>query len=188
MHDAGMGAIMARPMLAFPRDSWRTITALCGTLAVGVAIWVAGHLAFSAEVHEAGVVAHLVALAVGFGGVLTADFLMLRWLAGRSTLSAAVRGVSRLHLPIWAGVVGLIGSGCVLEPNLGAPLTMVKMALVVGLTVNGFGASALSRRLVKHADDTPLPARLLAWGAACGAISQVCWWGSIGIGFWNSAH
>jgi hypothetical protein len=44
-------------------------------------------------------------------------------ISGRSTLAEAIRGAERLHLPIWVGLAGLIGSGAFLEPNLNSALT-----------------------------------------------------------------
>ncbi|WP_328402522.1 hypothetical protein [Nocardia sp. NBC_00403] len=170
-------------------DSWLAVTAagLLATLTLAAALWIAAHLDVDRQLHTVGLFVHLAALVLGFGGVLVADYLMLLWLAGRSTLAEALTGMSRLHIPIWAGLAGLIASGCVLEPNLDSPLTRIKMALILALTLNGLQAVILSRRLAQHVV-APLSARLLLWGATSGAISQICWWGAIGIGFWNAEH
>ncbi|MFX0579533.1 hypothetical protein [Nocardia nepalensis] len=170
-------------------DSWWMVSAagLLATLTLAAALWVAVHLDVDQQLHTAGLFAHLAALVLGFGGVLVADYLMLLWLAGRSTLTEAVAGMSRLHAPIWIGLLGLIVSGCLLEPNLDSTLTRIKMTLILILTINGLQAMILSKRLSNHVS-TPLTTRLLIWGAASGAISQICWWGAIAIGFGNSQH
>ncbi|MEU2031301.1 hypothetical protein [Nocardia amamiensis] len=110
-------------------DSW-WIVAAAGVLAAAVlaaAVWISVHLVVHPVLHTAGLFVHLAALVVGFGGVLMADYLALRWLAGRSSFAEAVRGANRLHAPIWAGLVGLIASGCVLEPNLASMLTRTEL-------------------------------------------------------------
>lgn len=170
-------------------DSWWTVAAagLLTTVTLGGALWIADHLDVDRQLHTVSLFIHLAALVLGFGGVLIADYLMLVWLAGRSTLAEALAGVARLHVPIWVGLVGLVASGCLLEPNLGSAMTRTKMAFVLILTLNGLQALLLGKRLTNHVS-IPLTTRLLLWGAASGAISQICWWGAIGIGFWNAEH
>ncbi|MGW6725684.1 hypothetical protein ACWF9G_07245 [Nocardia sp. NPDC055029] len=160
---------------------------MASTAVLAAALWVAAHVHPEPALHTAGLFVHLAALVLGFGGVLIADYLTLLWLLGRSTLAEAMAGVSRMHVPIWAGLAALVASGCVLEPNLSSPLTQTKMVFTALLTINGIQATLLSRRL-SDATSAPLPAGLLLWGAASGAISQVCWWGAIAIGFWNAQH
>ncbi|WP_433591272.1 hypothetical protein [Nocardia sp. CA-145437] len=170
-----------------PHDSWG-ITAAYALLATGTltaALWIAAHVTASPAVHHGGVFVHLASLVVGFGGVLTADSFVLRWAAGRLDLASALRAVSRLHVPIWLGLAGLVASGCVLEPDLSSTMTRTKLALVLALTLNGIQAYSLNHRLTARGD-TPLTARLLTWGAATGMASQVCWWGATAIGFLNA--
>ncbi|MFD4433291.1 hypothetical protein [Nocardia sp. NPDC058497] len=174
-----------RPLGLF--DSWWFIgaAAVGSTGILAAALWVATHVHPDPALRTAGLFVHLAGLVLGFGGVLIADYLTVLWLLGRSTLVEAMRGVSRLHVPIWVGLAALVASGCVLEPNLSSPLTQAKMVLIVLLTINGLQATLLSKHLADAAS-APLPIRLLLWGAISGAISQVCWWGAIAIGFWNS--
>ncbi|MEC3952720.1 hypothetical protein VMT65_06730 [Nocardia sp. CDC153] len=170
-----------------PHDSWRIVAAyaLLATGTLAAAVWIAAHVTASPAVHTGGLFVHLTSLVVGFGGVLMADSFVLRWAAGRLTLAETLRAVSRLHVPIWLGLAGLVASGCVLEPNLASTMTRTKLTLVLVLTLNGIQACALERRL-RARGDTPLTGRLLAWGAATGLVSQVCWWGATAIGFLNA--
>ncbi len=170
-------------------DSWWLIgaAALGSTALLGGVLWVATHVHPDPALHTAGLFVHLAGLTLGFGGVLIADYLTALWLTGRSTLAEAMAGVSRMHVPIWLGLATLVVSGGVLEPDLGSPPTQIKMALTAILTVNGLQATVLSKRLAERTTG-PLPPRLLVWGAASGAISQICWWGAIAIGFWNAQH
>jgi hypothetical protein len=173
-----------------PGDSWWPVAAT-GTLltaALAVVVWVSGHLTVSPAVHTTGLFLHLASLVLGFGGVMIADYMMLRWLFGRSTFAEAVQWVSRLHAPIWTGLAGLVISGIVLEPNLASTFTRTKMVMVLILTLNGLQSSAiLSKRLAQRAG-VPPTARLLAWGLSSALISQICWWGAIVIGFRNAQH
>lgn len=172
-----------------PLDSWWLLgaTTLATLGALGTAVWVATHVHPDPVLHTAGLFVHLAGLTLGFGGVLIADYLTALWLLGRSTLAEAMTGVNRMHLPIWLGLAILVVSGCVLEPNLSSPLTQVKMAATAILTVNGLQTTILGRRLSNHSV-APLSAPLLLWGAASGAISQLCWWTAVAIGFWNAQH
>ncbi|WP_458689647.1 hypothetical protein [Nocardia tengchongensis] len=181
------GARFPTGTAGIPHDSWRIASAyaVLATGALTAAIWIAAHVRASPAVHTGGVFVHLAALVLGFGGVLTADSFVLRWAAGRLDLAAALGAVSRLHVPIWLGLAGLVTSGCVLEPNLASTMTRTKLALVLVLTLNGIQAYSLNRHL-KARGDQPLTPRLLAWGAATGVVSQVCWWGATAIGFLNA--
>lgn len=168
-------------------DSWWIIAAaaVLAALTLAVVVWIADHLTVDPVLHKAGLFVHLASLVIGFGGVLMGDYLVLRWLAGRSSFAEALHGMNRLHTPIWIGLAGLIVSGAVLEPNLASNLTRTKLALVLILTLNGLQARVLSRRLAHHTS-TPLTTRLLLWAAVSGLVSQFSWWGAILIGFWNA--
>ncbi|MDF3305572.1 hypothetical protein P3H15_11115 [Rhodococcus sp. T2V] len=170
-------------------DSWFIVlaAALLAALALAGVLWISVHVRVDPVLHTAALFVHLASLVLGFGGVLIADYLVLLWISGRSTLAEAIRGAERLHLPIWAGLAGLVASGALLEPDLASTLTRTKLVLVLLLTVNGLQALILGRRIA-HSDATHLPARLTLWGAATALISQLCWWGAVWIGFWNAEH
>jgi len=170
-------------------DSWWTI-ALAGVLAsatVAVVLWISAHVTVDPLLHMAALFAHLASLVLGFGGVLIADYLVLVWVSGRSTLTEAIAGAHRLHLPIWLGLAGLVASGALLEPNLASTLTRIKVACVLILTLNGLQALILSRRMARAATVSLAPT-LTVWGAATAAVSQICWWAAVWIGFWNAEH
>ncbi|MEV6769989.1 hypothetical protein AB0N05_15320 [Nocardia sp. NPDC051030] len=186
MFDGG-GVRYGTGVARIPHDSWRIVAAyaLLATGALAGAVWIAAHATVTHAVHTGGLFVHLASLMLGFGGVLVADSFALRWLAGRATLGETLRVINRLHAPIWVGLAGLVSSGCVLEPNLSSSMTRTKLTLVLILTLNGIQAWALGRRLHRRGD-APLTARLLAWGAATGLVSQICWWGATAIGFINA--
>ncbi|GAA2819265.1 hypothetical protein GCM10010441_49600 [Kitasatospora paracochleata] len=149
--------------------------------------WTAGHLHADPSLHTAALFVHLATLVVGFGAVLAIDYLGLLWLLGRRTLRQVVDFTAPLHVPVWAGLAGLTFSGILLEPHLDSPLTWLKLVLVLAIALNGVHATALHQRLEEYGDTRP-PHRLLGRGAASALISQVGWWGSVAIGFWNAQH
>ncbi|MEV0292502.1 hypothetical protein [Nocardia sp. NPDC050710] len=158
---------------------------LIGTLtALGTAIWVSTHLHPSPTLHGIALFAHLSALVFGFGAVLLADYFVLLWLLGRADFAETIATIGRLHPPIWLGLAGLVASGTLLEPNLAATATRVKLALVLVVAVNGLQATALGTRMAA-AGATPGPG-LLARGALTALVSHLCWWGAMGIGFWTT--
>ncbi|MGW4339503.1 hypothetical protein ACWEK5_42965 [Rhodococcus koreensis] len=170
-------------------DSWAIVcaAAILAATVLAVVVWISVHVEVAPVLHTAALFVHLASLVLGFGGVLIADYLVLVWVSGRSTLAEAMRGAERLHLPIWAGLTGLVASGAFLEPNLASALTRTKLVLVLVLTVNGLQALILSRRIT-HGAGAQLPTRLTLWGAATATVSQMCWWGAVWIGFWNAEH
>jgi len=177
--------------LAFPgtpHGSWWVFIvsacAACGVL--GAAVWMSTRLHPDPTMRNIALFVHLACLVLGFGAVLAADYFIVLWLARRATLAEAVHVTTRLHWPIWAGLLGLVISGTLLGPSLSAAMTQVKLVFVAVLILNGLQAAILSRR-VKASTGT-MGIRLLTWGAMTATLSQVCWWGSAWIGFWNAIH
>jgi hypothetical protein len=175
-----------RPLTLY--NSGRIFAATAGGAwaVLGLAIWMSTRLHPDHAVFLGALFVHLASLVLGFGAVLVADYFVFLWLAKRCPLTETVHVAGRLHLPIWLGVIGLIFSGMLLEPNLAATATRVKLVLVAVLTLNGLQAFVLSKRMEASAGTLTL--RLLAWGATTSTISQVCWWGAVAIGFWNTTH
>ncbi|GAA3100498.1 hypothetical protein [Streptomyces echinatus] len=168
-------------------DTWWTVAAasLAACLALSACAWISLHLRVDAALHTAALFLHLASLVLGFGAVLAADYSALLYLTGRCTLRDALDSAARLHVPIWAGLAGLVASGVMLHPNLGSVPTRVKLGLVLLLTLNGLQAGLLNRRLTQQ-DATPPTRRLMVRGASTALVSQICWWGAVLIGFRNS--
>ncbi|MFE5772708.1 hypothetical protein ACFQ7O_30610 [Streptomyces sp. NPDC056485] len=66
------------------------------------------------SIHTAALFVHLASLVLGFGAVLSANYHGLLWATWRAPLTELVPAVSPPHLPIWAGVGGLVVSGLML--------------------------------------------------------------------------
>jgi hypothetical protein len=160
-----------------------TAAAAAATALVGAAIWLSTLVHPSPALHDAALFAHLGFLILGFGAVLVADYFFALWLLGRTTFAEAITNASRLHPLIWTGLVGLLVSGALLSPNLTSGITLVKLGFVATLTLNGVQAMALAKRMSTLTEMPPM--RLLLWGGLTSAISQICWWGAVLIGFLN---
>src|SRR3712207_3388531 len=91
----------------------------------------APHLQVGAGLHRLALFAHLAALVLGFGAVLTLDWFGLLWMLGRENLTTLVRVAQVAHTPIWIGLAGLTLSGALLSPDTSAPLTVVKLLAVL---------------------------------------------------------
>ncbi|GGP77382.1 hypothetical protein [Streptomyces melanogenes] len=165
----------------------------CRTAAASLAVcagwaattWIALHLQADATLHTAALFVHLASLVLGFGAVLAVDYYGALWLMGRKTLREVLDFTAPLHVPVWVGLGGLLFSGAFLHPDLGSPLTCVKLGLVLVLALNGVQASALHRRLAAVNGEPVRPA-LLIRSAVTAAVSQAAWWGAVTIGFLNS--
>ncbi|MGK5548760.1 hypothetical protein ACSNOH_29110 [Streptomyces sp. URMC 127] len=182
---ASSGARHAKPLGLY--DSWWTVAGaglmICGAWAV--CVWVSAHLQADATLHTAALFVHLAGLVLGFGAVLVADYYGLLWITGRCSLREALGSAGRLHTPIWAGLVALVASGMLLHPNPSATLTAVKLVLVLVLSLNGLQAGLLNRRMAEQSSASPSTG-VLVWGGATALVSQICWWGAVGIGFLNT--
>ncbi|OAR26453.1 hypothetical protein A8W25_08150 [Streptomyces sp. ERV7] len=150
-------------------------------------MWIALHLKADATLHTAALFVHLASLILGFGAVLAVDYYGALWLRGRKTLREVLDFTGPLHVPVWLGLGGLLFSGAFLHPDLGSPLTCLKLVLVLVLSLNGVQASALHRRLAA-VDGGPVGPSLLIRSAVTAAVSQGAWWGAVVIGFLNSRH
>ena len=166
------------------RDYATHLTAAATTGLLVAAIWLSNQVQPSPMWHDIALFAHLASLMLGFGAVLVADYFFVLWRLGRVTFAEAVRSTSRLHLLVWAGLTVLVASGTLLQPNLQSPVTLVKLGLVLGLSLNGVHIAVVGQRMAAI-NGTP-PVRLLIRGGLATVVSQICWWGAIVIGFVNA--
>ncbi|MCM0673165.1 hypothetical protein NCC78_00225 [Micromonospora phytophila] len=146
---------------------------------------VAPHVGVSAGVRQLALFAHLAALVLGFGAVLTLDWFALLWLLRRRTLATVMQVARGVHTPIWLGLGGLTLSGVVLAPDTSTPLTVVKLVAVLAVAINGLCARQVQRRLAELNRKSP-PLRLLLTAALVMVISQAGWWTATTIGFLNA--
>jgi hypothetical protein len=145
----------------------------------------APHIGADANVRQLALFAHLAALVLGFGAVLTLDWFALMWLLRRRDLATVMQVAHGVHIPVWLGLGGLAVSGVVLAPDTSAPLTVVKLVAVLAVAINGLCARQMQRRLVELNGQTP-PPRLLLTAALVTVTSQAGWWTATTIGFLNA--
>ena len=148
--------------------------------AVGAASTVHPHQA----VHDTALFVHLACLVVGFGAVLSVDWVALLWTLNRRSFADLLFAARNAHTPIWTGYAGLVASGILLEPDLSSPATRVKLALVLLVGWNGALAVAIHRRL-EGAGSTPRGG-LLVVSSLAAVLSQIGWWGATVVGFINA--
>ncbi|WFF02683.1 hypothetical protein [Micromonospora sp. WMMD964] len=148
------------------------------------AILVAPHVALSPGWRMVALFCHLTCLVVGFGAVLTVDWISLRWLFRREPLGSVLTAARGAHLLIWLGLVGLLASGAALGPDTSSGLVWVKLLAVLAVGVNGLFLGRVRDRLTV-ADGRPPWSALLA-GVVAATVSQVGWWTATLIGFWSA--
>jgi hypothetical protein len=161
---------------------WAPLAATGAGIAVAgaVCLWTATTVHPGRAVHDCALFVHLASLVVGFGAVLSVDWVALLWVLRRRRLSDVLVTAGNVHVPIWAGYSGLVLSGVLLEPSLGSPITQVKLALVLLIGWNGLVATWLHH--VLHGD---VRRRLIVVSALSATVSQLGWWGAMAIGFVN---
>jgi hypothetical protein len=136
-------------------------------------------------VHRFALFAHLAALVLGFGAVLSLDWFGLMWMLGREDLLTLVRVAQVAHTPIWLGLVGLTLSGVLLSPDTTAAPTVVKLLAVLAVGINGLAAARVQRRLLGLQGRVP-PRPLLAKAVLVATVSQAGWWTATLVGFLNA--
>jgi hypothetical protein len=143
------------------------------------------HVRTGAAVHQFALFAHLAALVLGFGAVLTLDRFGLMWMLGRQDLTTLVRVAQVAHTPIWLGLAGLTLSGVLLSPDTSAAPTVVKLLAVLAVAINGLAAARVQRRLLALEGGIP-PRPLLFAAVLVATVSQAGWWTATLVGFLNA--
>jgi hypothetical protein len=140
-------------------------------------------------VHNIAVVVHVMCMVVAFGAIILLDWHGFLWLVGRRKLTETIRLDGAATPLIWGGLAGMLATGMLLNPHLDNPMTDVKLAAVLVLSLNGILLIPLMRRLARLPDDALF--KDLSTGQrthllVCLVISQASWWTAITIGFINA--
>ncbi len=135
-------------------------------------------------VHSIALFGHLASLIVGFGSVLGVDYYGFLWFLGKIPLPTMVRQADRMGPLIWLGLGGLITTGALMQPELSAPLTLIKMMCVVAIGITGVLALSTKRAMIRAMPTVGRP--LLIRGLLLAAASQALWWSAVVIGFLNA--
>ena len=173
------------------RSSRRLVAILClGAAAAWTLAVVTGtYITAQGALRVLAVASHILAMVVAFGAILLVDWHGFLWLIGRRELAETIRLDGAAGPLIWSGTAVLLFSGALLSPDLSNPLTVVKLAAVLVLMLNGIKLIPLMRRLVVMPPTTTfaaLPIGQRIHMLLCLGISQLCWWSAIVIGFVNA--
>lgn len=144
---------------------------------------------FGPELHRIGLAVHVLALVLSFGAILVVDWLGFLWLLGKRELHESGRLESAAKPLIWGGLSLLLVSGALIHPDLGNPVTVVKLVCVLVLMLNGLAIGPAMRQLLALPPRTrfgDVARRLRTRLLVALTISQACWWTAVMIGLVNS--
>lgn len=169
-----------------PRHHWPLNPAearLAGVfvIIIGAVILLSTQIRVPHLVHEIALFGHLCCLLIGFGSVLAVDWFGLLFLARQMSMGAVLVQAHRMTPMIWLGLLGLVGTGMFLRPDLTSSLVVVKLCCVLGISVVGALTLATKRQMVHRVAD--LPRRLMLRGMILASASQALWWTAVVIGF-----
>ncbi|MFE5670529.1 hypothetical protein ACFQ58_02870 [Agromyces sp. NPDC056523] len=172
------------------RSRRRRLVAYVGVAAGwALTVWAATVLTPPDWLHGIALFVHLASLVVGLGAVLMIEWHALLWATGWSSARELRQADRTMILPVWAGLGGLLLSGALLEPDLEQPATLVKMAAVLVLALNGVALTHWTQALARlpgNARFGSLPTRARAGFVASAIVSQVAWWTAVIVGLMNS--
>ena len=165
-----------------------------GYWAVLIGLWLSLWVGTSVQVRESFhlpfLFAHLAAVIAGLGATVVLDAKAVQWVLGRATLGDVHRMEQAVTPLAWLGITGLLASGAFLSPDLGEPLTALKMTAVLVAALNGVAVGRLADtldRMPVHMPFRRVPTRLKLWCAGSAATSQVAWWCAVVLGMMNTA-
>ena len=151
------------------------------SILISAAVYVSSSVHTPPLIHSIALFGHLAALVVGFGSVIAVDYFGLLWFLHRIPLETMLQQADRMSPLIWLGLGGLILTGTLMEPQLSAPLVLIKMGCVIGIGAVGVLALSTKRSMMRA---MPTVGRsLLVRGLFLAAMSQALWWSAVLIGF-----
>lgn len=141
------------------------------------------------ELHRTGLAVHILALVLSFGTILVVDWLGLLWLLGKVHMHESGKLEAAAKPLIWGGLALLLVSGSLIDPDLTNPVTVIKLACVLVLMLNGLSMAPAMHQLLALPACTrfgELGRRLRLRLMVALSISQACWWTAVLIGLINS--
>ncbi|WP_163615833.1 MULTISPECIES: hypothetical protein [unclassified Microbacterium] len=159
-------------------------------LAMLLSLWVGTTVVPPAWLHTPALFGHLASVIAGLGAAVLLELSGLLWMLRRAALDD-LRRVERIVSTLaWLGIAGLLATGAFLQPDLGEPLTAIKMVAVLIAAMNGVGMTRLTDELARLPGGvrfSALPRRLQAWCVWSAVVSQSAWWTAVLIGMLNTA-
>jgi hypothetical protein len=178
-----LAAAPAPAAFAVPVPRWSVLagTGALMVLAAPFLLVVASRAHLEPWTHDLALFAHLGFLLLGFGAVLSVDWVALQWVVRRRELHHVVDTAGHVHAAIWIGYAGLVASGLVLEPDVAMLATQIKLGSVLLIGLNGLVATWLHWHLTSTPRCWVLPASMV-----CATVSQSAWWTATVVGFLNA--
>lgn len=167
----------------------RVVAYVLITAGWAASIWVSTLLAPPTWLHTSAVFLHLASLVVGLGAVLMVEWYALLWATEWRTVRDLRQVDITLKPLIWAGLIGLLASGALLQPDLESPTTIVKLVAVLLVSINGVALTqwtAYLGRFPRKMRFRALPTRARVRFIATAVLSQLAWWTAVVIGMLNS--
>ena len=155
-----------------------------------ISIWLSTLLAAPPWLHTTALFVHLASVIIGLGAVLMVEWYGLLWMTEWRSVRDVRQVDLTLRLPIWAGIVGLLASGALLQPDLESPATLVKLGAVLVLSLNGVAITRWSihlARFPRRMRFSSLPRKAQFSFMSSAVISQLAWWTAVVIGMLNSS-
>jgi hypothetical protein len=149
------------------------------------AMWIAPSIHVGPVLHQLALFGHLAALVIGFGAVLTIDWFGLLLITNRRSIDTVLHTAHSAQGLVWLGLIGLLITGLLLEPDTSSRVVMVKLVAVLTVALNGVYIAAVVDRLVAYGTDSP-PWSLWFRGGMSLMISQIGWWTATVIGYINT--
>ncbi len=168
----------------------RALAYWCVLLAWLLSLWIGTSVVPPEWLHAPALFGHLAAVIVGLGSAVLLEMSGLLWTLRRAHLEDVRRVEHTVTGLAWLGIAGLLATGAFLQPDLGQPLTAVKMVAVLVAALNGVGMTRLTdelERLPGRVRFSALPRELRAWSVWTAAVSQIAWWTAVLIGMLNTA-
>jgi hypothetical protein len=172
------------------RQRQRALAYVVVAIGWAASIWLSTLLAAPPWLHSVALFVHLASLIIGFGAVLMVEWYGLLWMTDWRSARDVRQIDLTLRLPIWAGIVGLLASGALLQPDLESPMTLVKLGAVLVLSLNGVAITRWTMHLARFPRRmrfSVLPPKARFRFILGGVISQLAWWTAVVIGMLNSS-
>jgi hypothetical protein len=159
-------------------------------LGMYASLFVADSLAPAEWLHYSALFAHLGCVILGLGAAVTLEFHGVLWMTRRRSLDELRQTERAVSALAWLGIVGLLASGTLLQPNLADPLTLVKLIAVLVVALNGVAMTRLTaelNRMPPRMRFSSLPRSMQLWCLSSAVLSQAGWWTAVLVGMLNTA-
>ncbi|WP_347977265.1 hypothetical protein [Microbacterium sp. ProA8] len=159
-------------------------------IAMFLSLWIGTTVVPPAWLHTPALFGHLASVIAGLGAAVLLELSGLLWMLRRAALDDLRRVEGLVSTLAWLGIAGLLATGAFLQPDLGQPLTAIKMVAVLIAAMNGVGMTRLTDELARLPGGvrfSALPRRLQAWCVWSAVVSQSAWWTAVLIGMLSTA-